>query len=689
MCAKKAEIASPLEVVKHKVTLLHSHKEDILDKYQIDLESPIPELSTQYAKYYKAHSLEMSMDGEEEDFFAIICEKEFYPNIDLIDQLKQASSTHFATVVSYGVTKISSDDIDHFIVIIRAYDHTVTLENNLKKNGDIDTHTITHKLIPCIVELLEFCVQNKVCCGNINPSSIVIIDGHFFVREFFAAPQNALQPKMYLAPEIADCNDFGRETSAILADIYALGMLVYVAATNNAQALDGMSSDIFFNALRIEHGTYHMITSMQQRIPSAITGFLKGTLADIPDNRWKLSDVVYFNLGKQVLPKTIKKEVVNHSVLFGKDNYTTPLSLASAMYHNWNESVSFVTGDVFIKWIQRNNTGASDDSIGQIVALRPDKQGSTVFHGMQEYLFKVMTAVDGKYNIRTSTFCISIESIASALKHAMVHNKRPLLEGIIDVLTKKWWQRVVALKHHNQELSGYFEYILSVVGSYDSASNVPATGIERMVYTLNPYMPCQSQILVNHYVVTLQDFLSSMNEEAANPERVIIDRHMIGFLCSRVPHVRHESDLYIQKDAILLSQTLVCQFMVLLQKAHNACQSVQIDNIIKMLGGKLSEIIEKHLHNVKLAEVIADRIHDAASEGNLSQMISIMSNSKVFQNDRAGYRKACLDVATLNKKIVTLNETSTLKEFGVLLGQRITVFGSYIICLFVALILVM
>lgn len=673
-----------LSPVKHKISLSRSPIDDVIERYTIDVTAPIQRLHTEFVKYYLA-----KQSDTDEEFFAVVCEQDFQPSIELLEQLKyKAPSNSLIRLYTYGLTRLSTDNKYHLVAIIQSYDYNNTLEHYLSTKGNgLDIYTIVHVLLPTVLQVLQFCDQNRVNCGVLHPKNILLTENNqFCVREFFVAPPHFFQDKMFLAPEIADCLPYAMTTWDTAADIYALGMLLYSAFIGSTQVIQDLSNNTFYNAFRLEDGSFHTLSTITPRIPLSLTGILKNTLNNNIEERWKIHDLSHFILGKMV-PNRKQKNLPIHPILFSKKSYTKLSALVSAMYNSWNESIAFVTGDSFLKWINKQINNDTSDDAAVILGLITNKKNTA----MQEYLSKVMIALDGKNTIRTNSLCITVQSITSTMCYALTSHKNALMETLFSVITKKWWQRtVISFKIPDTIIIEYFQHISNLANTYQDSLNSATCGIERIVYLLNPYLPCQSSMLINDYVITLHDFLTALNNAiSSNMENVVIDRHIIAFLSSRLENINRERDIYIQRDAETLSQTLTAQGFVLLSRAQDLNPNIPINNIVTFFEHRLIELIEKHLHNIKLIEIISNRISEAAKDNNLSHIVSIISNTRIFQNDRMGYKKACLDVATLNKQIVSLNDTKILQEFGMLLGQRITVFAAYTLCMLVTLILVM
>jgi hypothetical protein len=128
--------------------------------------------------------------------------------------------------------------------------------------------------------------------------------------------------------------------------------------------------------------------------------------------------------------------------------------------------------------------------------------------------------------------------------------------------------------------------------------------------------------------------------------------------------------------------------MALLAKAQEHVPDIKIPHLCSIVAQKLIEWVNDNLYNAKLKNVVTSELAELAGGGMLSQMLYVVSNSKLFQNDNKGYNVANKEVNELNKKIKKMSDPVQIYNAGIELGQRLTVVFSYLVCMIVTLILI-
>ena len=673
--------------LKHQYQIYRSDRSDALDKYSISIDAPIPELNSEFAKYYTA----INEDTKSDQYFAVVLEHVYNTPIEVMERLKyNSANNNFVSLITYGLVRMSYDNKYHIVGIVAKYNAQRTLESVINTEGKLSVDVVIKNLIPSITQALQFCRRYGISCGNISPHNILASkDMQFCLREFFVPSPHFGQGSVYLAPEIADCVSVGRVTTSTVPDVYALGITVYYAIIGSTKVLEDVEYQSSYTALRLEHGTYHALSS-KHKLPAILNDFFKGALNDHSADRWDVKDLTHWCLGKlHKDDKVSTVKAVKQAIGFNKSSYSNQRALASALYNSWSEAINFISDELFQKWVQRHaGKNPMADALTPLMSQPLNKRATHNAQTVNEYLFKIITIIDRSTLIRYDASCITLESIPNVLFDGFVGQKRNIIDSTLIILTNSWWRQFIVDQIHDSALDGYISTLLAASSVYMTGPNTAVCGLERMTYTLNPYVPCQSQSLVDEYVITTADFLTAMDKIAShNPEHIIIDRHLVAFLASRVG-VKHEYEAYLTSDFIKISQPLVAQFAVLLSMAHSANPSVNIHAIIYVLGHRLIELLEKNIHSTKLLKVMTDRILDAAQEGDLTQILSILSNAKIFHNDKVGYKKACADVAQLNIRIAELQNVDDIRILGATLGQRASVLFAYTLCILVALTLV-
>jgi hypothetical protein len=673
-------------MVKHHITLPRSNQIDVVDgKYQIHIDSPIHTLSNEFCKYYLATNT-----GTNNKYFAVVCERSFNVSIPTLEKLKHYSVDNgFVNLLTYGIVPISSDGIQRVVIIIDKYDYNATLENYITTNGSLDLHQIKNALVPTLGKALQFCLNYDICCGNINLQNILVLEGgKFCLKEFFISPPHFYQKKIYLAPEIVDCINYARKTTSTAQDVYAMGMTVYFAYLG-LWAVNECMKDANYSENRLEQGTFALIRRKKKlqntkRLPGILSAFIKGTTQDRIDNRFEVKHIL--DWANDIVEKLSIDTTSRHSatINFSGRSYNNSKALASSMYHNQEDALHFATSDVLHKWMQRNIDNGETAVLDVLISRNVRQYSGKV---SQDTLFKILTTLDGSgNNIRITNTCFTCDAIPCLVFYSVETQQKQLVDSVMSVITNNWWQQFINSTAYKTLNHTYVDLLISLANTY--TPHTASCSIERIMYTLNPYLPCHSPSVADAYVITLPECLTTLEKIASSqPERIVIDWRLIAFLSSRLG-INNDTGLKVLRDFPNISNALVSQMVVLLATSSLMHPHIALDNLSTVIGQRLIELIEKNIHNIKLVKVLSDRINDLARDSNFPEMVSIISNAQIFHNDHTGYNKACVDVVELNKQIDALKSTERTQELSTSLGQKATVFISYILCFLVTAALV-
>ena len=335
----------------NEVKLPRSFQTDVLDSiYKIHTGELIQELTTEFCKYFHATNME---DGSE--YFALVFEKQFVAPVDVLDKLKMNSFKHLNKLIAFSIVKLSHTKASHLVAIVEKYDIHNNLGHYIEKNGPLSLEQVNKKLIPQITELLSQCEQHSINCGNINPFNILVTDeDNFVLREFVSTYSNFNQMQAYIAPEIAECTETGRQIIGTSADIYALAICVFYCITGKQPWLD-YESVYKYNEERFNQSTFKVLTN-KRKITENFKAFFKGALQDNPMLRWKVRNIFEWSIGNAPKISFFENSNENTNLLaFKNGNYSNLKSIAYAMFNNWDDALAFFQDDRLLKWIKRQS----------------------------------------------------------------------------------------------------------------------------------------------------------------------------------------------------------------------------------------------------------------------------------------------------------------------------------------------
>ncbi len=660
------------------IQLPKSNTDDTVDNiFRIHLNEEVVELSNEFCKYYYATD-----DSEQDEFFAIVFENNFIPRINVLEFLSKTPIAGLNNVLAYSIVRLSTTKEEHLVAIVNSYDTNSTLASQLQHGQTIKLQEI-EKIVESINNILINLKDEKIFCCNISPSNILMKDGKFYgLREFIDTYPNFHQEEQYLAPELIECHRAARYVKNPLSDIYALGISMFEAYTNKPHWNDHPTMQDY-NHARFENSTNKYLLG-RVKVPERLRTFLKWTMHDDASVRWKTSKIKEWIEGKNSNSTHESLADTKNIIGFKENNYSTLKSLAYALYNSWTDGMKFIKDTKLFKWASREQL--SSDSLEAIQAI-VDKKSESPFVvtntlGLHIKLSKLLSLIDYNGSIRQEGLALSASSIPFFIHNLVMDNNKDVIEKVIKIMKDEDWKlyssRLSASGHLNRSDSDNF------VGKANNVqSGSIARGIERLSYSLNPTLVCQSKLLKGKYVTNIQELLIGLDSYAEkHPKNFTIDRHIIAFIAAKLD-LKEDVKAAILPNFPKFSEHPVIRGLSILNLLQQHEPSIEIPNICKAISSDLKKMFEEHLHNVEFKKQTISKIDEISKEGSLEQIIQMLSDQQQFINDYNGYYEACRQAKIIEQKIKALNNQDSIFNGALLLGQKTTVLLSYVLCFIV------
>ncbi|WP_316354843.1 protein kinase domain-containing protein [Candidatus Trichorickettsia mobilis] len=668
---------------RSQIIIPKSLQEDLVEGlYQINIGDPVHELNNEFCRYYKATNIE-----NEQEYFAIVFEKNFIPNLDIFQILKTSNFEGLNKLITYSIVKISYTKSYNLVAIVEQYNFKNSLANHLEQYDPLSVDQIENRFISSFTTLISQCERMNIPCGNIHPSNIIMLDdGQFLLREPIISYPHFYQTGCYVAPELVECTEAGRSIYGVAADIYSLGVTVFYALTGKQPWID-YENAYTFNEDRFEHTTFRLLVG-KRKISEHFRVFFKWVLNDNAAARWQTRNIFEWLSG--YIPKASLFEKISENtnlISFNGRNYSNLKSIAYAMFNNWDEALQFVDDDRLLKWVQRHNvSSAITEELQEL--LGSEKSNKVFAHGNERTwkLTKLLSVIDPHGGIRQEGIAISAASIPVVIHYLHARNRRSAIDQIVRVIKERYWQ-VSDNKLSAMNVNTNLDAELKNISKFFALVS-PIFGLERVVYSLNFYAICFSPIVVNEHVINLSELLITLNAIAAQiPDKFHIDRHIIAFIAAKIS-LRQEADIKILSNFPKFSEHHLIYGLCILSVAQQHEPDIKIADLCKVITVKVVELFNEHLHNIQFKQKLAATLTEDATTGDLSKIVSRLNNQTEFINDYNGYYNACKEVQRLKNQMQFLQLEDRIFDRAIFLGQKLTVLVSYVLCFIVTVILI-
>jgi eukaryotic-like serine/threonine-protein kinase len=368
----------------------------------------------------------------------------------------------------------------------------------------------------------------------IRPDNVFMAPGGAVLGFAWGAPPAMHQPAVFEAPYSAMCLPAGRGEGSVADDVYSLGVLLLSLAMGHAP-MAGMSEEEIIRR-KLMMGNFEALTE-RQRLPPVLSDVVRGMLAEDPEHRpspalltepWsaRMRRVAARPQRHAARPLQLAGHVVRD-----------PRTLAYAVARSPEEAFRALRAGVADEWLRRVlGEPALAARLDKALELRVlDPEGA---RGDAMAATRVVAAIDPLMPLCWRGLAIWPDGLGAALAAAEDSAVVERLTELVATEAIAAWAIMRAERcdaAHLRSQARQYRAWLKTAG--------PSGGIQRLVYMLNPLLPCGSPMVGNAWVWRVGDLLPALEKRGAGdrPKQLPIDREIAAFIVSR-PERRGEDE---------------------------------------------------------------------------------------------------------------------------------------------------
>jgi hypothetical protein len=465
--------------------------------------------------------------------------------------------------------------------------------------------------------------------------------GRVMLGEGFALPPAWAQPAVVEPPSSALCPPSGRGEGSVADDLYAFGVTLVALATGD-WPMAGLDDEAATRA-KLERGSLAAVLA-EQRLPGALVTLVRGLLAEDPDHRPDPEELAGWpgsSRSRPVSARPIRK--ASRPLPIGPAQPRDTRSLAAALGRHWSEGIGAARSGAVAVWTER----ALGDA--QLAARLRDAidevSGAADPTLLDTLLCRTIALIDprapmfwrGTAMMPDALGPVLAEAVLSPGEHALGF---AALEDMIDSLAIGRWAAACGDRHIDPATleRRAREYRLI------RRSKAFGAGTERLLYQLNPALPCLSPLLGGRMPTTLPALLRALEAVAPTlaPGTLPVDRHVAAFIAVQVDG-RLDGELAAAGDAANQAEAAVATTGVLavLQQLHRA---EAMPALGRVLGDLAAPEARSWREKARRERAVADLSRVAAS-GDLAALYTLLADPVQRQRDAAGFATAAATAA--------------------------------------------
>lgn len=656
-------------------------------KYELEEGKPIKELSTDFAVAYPASEKKLLRKGNaESEIYALVFHKNFSARLRAISKVVGQSIPCFQNVIDAGVISLGKSNTEHLAVILQRI-NGISLQAMLDRDGLPPEKFVGQIVVPSVNSAIGHLNRLDILHGRINLNTLIYqkeLD-RVVVTECFSDYCGFSQPAVYEPLERAEAMPAGKGEADDNADYFALGV-VCAALMQGTAILEGRSDPDMISDRLLKTSFGHYVVNTERM--GSIKELLRGLLQDYSPERWGTVDVHEWQARKKTATgntaRPLKESLTGYE--FNNKQFLGRRALAQEMYQHWTAAKIEIKVEDLGRWL-RLNVMRPDLSDELDLTISPAKRKEAIM--ADEDLTKVISIIDPDGPLRHIEFSASPYGMPQLLAHGLTRGKREYAQFVADAFNKGLINHWMELQQPLTDYDYNRQYWSAITIGKHLRRTTLGFGLERVLYDMNPGLPCQSALTQKHLVLSLNELLLALEAQPddIHEKQDPVDRHIAAFIASRlnlqdeirIKSIRHFPHFAKSPQILVLALLTLAQSESKTRNLHNLCKW-----LIKRIGPLVATIQSKSIR-----KDFQTAIDQAAKAGDLHHLFNVVTSPNYVKKDAFGFSEAQKQYQMFSKEIYALKKQDSIERVAYQHGLKIAVMTSYVVCFSTLIALVM
>lgn len=639
------------------------------DRYIFRTNEEIPELSNELATACNV----VDENNRERKIYGMVCRKDLPYRLKNMQALKGLDHTNVIQLVDYGAFECAEESrVKMGAVLEKPHGDTIRVVLESKHAQFTEGFIVDHVITPICDALLVF--RNKgVSHGSINLDTVYMSE-KVQLGECVSQPCGYAQNYMFEAPERCLVAPFGKGEAPIHVDCYALGVLVMhmLMGVKHYERMEEAS----FQRMRDTLGSYNALVGTKD--VKSLVDFLKGVLNDDPHDRWSPEMVDLWIKGKKfnLLTPSILREAQRPFDFLGED-YFSRRALAHTIAKHWEEAKPILRTIHLSRWFE---VSLHRNELAEAVRKLVDRTGganSMSDRSNNELVARTIVLLDPEGPVHFLSVAANIDGLGPMLADAYRRRDQKMIQECLEILeynyfgfAQEWiedekYRRSVGILMKMQNCARYLR--VQSMGF----------GIERVLYELNPNLACQSQLLAEENVLTLDELLEALDRLGVRQARGFdyLDRHIAAFVASRLD-ISKEVKIKDLQSMPSLMQNPQLVILDMLSQAQRKIGKPKFKGLSHWSVLRILPLLD-NFHSRTIRKNLRQNLKVAARTGDLDKLFHFLLDQNIVSEDANGFLKAVSQFSRNSKEIARLENPDKRQARATRIGTMFAMILAY------------
>lgn len=624
-------------------------EKDLVDnRYRLNLAQPLPQFDSERARAVTANDImEPSLQ-----LFAQICESGQVQRYKAIEKVLTIEHRSVLALKAAEAAELSAGGVERFTLVYeKPMGAKLSDLMEQKKLSQNPQFIVEHILMPVFTGLEQFSALD-IAHGLINPHNIYLED-KAVLGPCLAEPCGYSQPYQYESIERMQALPSAKGEGSVSQDFYALAVTLLVLLHGPEHFRPYNKESLTLAILR--DGAYHALMR-EREVPEIFYDFLRGTLTQSPEDRWGEKQIRTWLEGKRynVLPPPPPVDAVR-PFEYKDIPATNRRELAYLFASDWEHMMSAFHNNQLAHWVSvslRNKELA--DTISRLCRSAIDLSSKNEAQA-GEMLMNIVLLLDPQGPVRIRQLAMHVdglETLCADMYHSKSNQELQFLAKFIEINMINYWLTLQTKRKSDYETP---ERINNLIVRLDRLrgcirNNGYGFGLERMLYDLNPDMPCISDLFDNRHIKTLPQLLRHLDRLAPSLEGDdIVDRHISAFIGSKLG-IFNEIRLHELSSMPTLATNRIIISLHLIAKVQERIEPMRLPGLTHWFAIRLLPLMDT-IHSKSLRQKLKTMLLGLAPLGLTQKIAELLITADFAVADYNGFQKA---LATYYKNAVDI-----------------------------------
>ncbi len=610
---------------------------DILDdQYQISLSMPLPQFNQGNHRAFAAIDLN---DGKE--LTAILCEPASLQRHHIINRMLMLRQPGICSVVAAGVVELSQPAEERFVVFFERLKGTKLSTMIANAQGRIPSNVITSRIIHPLVHAILALQEAGIVHGSINPDNIYYDATGAVLGPCVLEPCGYSQPYYYEPVERMQAHPAAKGEMDNGIDYYALAILVLqiIAGT---KMLTRLPPQNLIRAI-LRQGPFMALTGGAD-VPEDFFDFLWGMLGSGSNQRWNYRYLKPWMDGKHynIIPSPPPTEGSKPYECFGTNGHSRR-EIAHLMRTHWDKVQETLAHHSLAQWILMV---LRQKELSELVT----RYSKTIIESTMkseaqrnEHIMRLILSLDEHGPLEYVKISLHVDAIPALFAEFYLKQQKEELQYLtrfIELNLVGAWIELQQIKEIPipEPLAQFFTRLDRVRPLL--RSHGLGFGPERLLYDLNPDMPCLSPLCRGRHITTLPNLLRHLDRIAPTMATTQdpIDAHIAAFTASKLG-ITNEIKLYDLSAIPSIAEHKSLIALKLFAVAQHRSGNIDLSGLTHWIAQRILPSMQYIRSNTIRGRTL-QMLLDEAIEGRTQLLGDLLLDGEIINVDETGYQKA-------------------------------------------------